>query len=95
MSGYQPSGPSVTSQEVPGEGMRPLSTDTNANGKGSLSFMAAKVVSPALPLLCHGFTHGFWPFADTSSMNSSCPLDYDSSCSIQLSEDELDFLCNQ
>ncbi|KAF9516126.1 hypothetical protein BS47DRAFT_1293006, partial [Hydnum rufescens UP504] len=45
--------------------------------------------------MCQGFSHGFWPFADTSSMNSSTPLDYDSMFNIQLSCDEMDFLRNQ
>jgi hypothetical protein len=49
-SGYQHSGPSVTSQEVPGEDTRPMSMDTDANGPGGLSFVAAKAVSPALAL---------------------------------------------
>jgi hypothetical protein len=45
--------------------------------------------------MCHGFSHGFWPFANTSSMNSSTPLHYDSMFNIQLLDDKMDFLCNQ
>ncbi|KAF9520164.1 hypothetical protein BS47DRAFT_1336136 [Hydnum rufescens UP504] len=50
MSRYQHSGPSVIFQEVSGEDTRPMSTDTDANGQGGLSFAVAKAVSPASAL---------------------------------------------
>ncbi|KAF9505593.1 hypothetical protein BS47DRAFT_1489782 [Hydnum rufescens UP504] len=40
--GEQRTGSSVTSQEAPTEGIRPVSTDTGAKGKVGLSFAAAK-----------------------------------------------------